>query len=182
MKVVVAVTAASGGIYARQLLCQLVDSEQVERIAIIFSTNAEAVLCAEGVSLPTSEKIVHYRNDDMFATVASGSQNWDAMVVVPSSVGTVARIAAGVSQSLIERAADVMLKERRRLIVVVRETPLSLIHLRNMTALTEAGAVIVPAAPSFYSRPESIEALCLTVTERIVSLLGISAPHYKWGE
>jgi 4-hydroxy-3-polyprenylbenzoate decarboxylase len=104
------------------------------------------------------------------------------MVVVPSSVGTVARIAAGVSQSLIERAADVMLKEHRRLIVVVRETPLSLIHLRNMTALTEAGAVIVPAAPSFYSRPESIEALCLTVTERIVSLLGISAPHYKWGE
>ena len=182
MQVVVAVTAASGGIYARQLLCQLIDSKDVEQIALIYSTNAEAVLCAEGVGLPTSEKIVHYRNDDMFATVASGSQNWDAMVVVPSSVGTVARIAAGVSQSLIERAADVMLKERRRLIVVVRETPLSLIHLRNMTALTEAGAVIVPAAPSFYSRPESIEALCLTVTERIVSLLGISAPHYKWGE
>ena len=108
MKVVVAVTAASGGIYARQLLYQLIDSEQVERIALIFSSNAEAVLATEGVVLPESRKIVRYSNDDMFASVASGSQNWDAMVVVPSSVGTVARIATGTSQSLIERAADVM--------------------------------------------------------------------------
>jgi 4-hydroxy-3-polyprenylbenzoate decarboxylase len=182
MKVVVAVTAASGAIYARQLLEQLVGCEDVERIALIYSANAEAVVATEGVSLPESEKITLYRNDDLFAAPASGSASWDAMVIVPSSVGTVGRIASGVSQSLIERAADVMLKERRRLIVVVRETPLSLIHLRNMTTLTEAGAVILPAAPSFYSLPESIEALCLTVTERIVALLGISAPHYTWGE
>lgn len=182
MKVVVAVTAASGAIYARQLLEQLIGCEDVERIALIYSANAEAVVETEGVALPESEKITLYRNDDLFASPASGSASWDAMVIVPSSVGTVGRIASGVSQSLIERAADVMLKERRRLIVVVRETPLSLIHLRNMTTLTEAGAVILPAAPSFYSRPESIEALCLTVTERIVALLGISAPHYTWGE
>jgi 4-hydroxy-3-polyprenylbenzoate decarboxylase len=182
MKVVVAVTAASGAIYARQLLEQLIGCEDVERIALIYSANAEAVVATEGVSLPESEKITLYRNDDLFAAPASGSASWDAMVIVPSSVGTVGRIASGVSQSLIERAADVMLKERRRLIVVVRETPLSLIHLRNMTTLTEAGAIILPAAPSFYSRPESIEALCLTVTERIVALLGISAPHYTWGE
>ena len=182
MKVVVAVTAASGAIYARQLLEQLIGCEDVERIALIYSANAEAVVATEGVALPQSEKITLYRNDDLFAAPASGSASWDAMVIVPSSVGTVGRIASGVSQSLIERAADVMLKERRRLIVVVRETPLSLIHLRNMTTLTEAGAVILPAAPSFYSRPESIEALCLTVTERIVALLGISAPHYTWGE
>jgi 4-hydroxy-3-polyprenylbenzoate decarboxylase len=182
MKVVVAVTAASGAIYARQLLEQLIGCEDVERIALIYSANAEAVVATEGVALPESEKITLYRNDDLFAAPASGSASWDAMVIVPSSVGTVGRIASGVSQSLIERAADVMLKERRRLIVVVRETPLSLIHLRNMTTLTEAGAVILPAAPSFYSRPESIEALCLTVTERIVALLGISAPHYTWGE
>ena len=182
MKVVVAVTAASGAIYARQLLEQLIGCEYVERIALIYSANAEAVVATEGVALPESEKITLYRNDDLFAAPASGSASWDAMVIVPSSVGTVGRIASGVSQSLIERAADVMLKERRRLIVVVRETPLSLIHLRNMTTLTEAGAVILPAAPSFYSRPESIEALCLTVTERIVALLGISAPHYTWGE
>ena len=182
MKVVVAVTAASGAIYARQLLEQLIGCEDVERIALIYSANAEAVVATEGVILPESEKIALYRNDDLFAAPASGSASWDAMVIVPSSVGTVGRIASGVSQSLIERAADVMLKERRRLILVVRETPLSLIHLRNMTTLTEAGAVILPAAPSFYSRPESIEALCLTVTERIVALLGISAPHYTWGE
>lgn len=182
MKVVVAVTAASGAIYARQLLEQLIGCKDVERIALIYSANAEAVVATEGVALPESEKITLYRNDDLFAAPASGSASWDAMVIVPSSVGTVGRIASGVSQSLIERAADVMLKERRRLIVVVRETPLSLIHLRNMTTLTEAGAVILPAAPSFYSRPESIEALCLTVTERIVALLGISAPHYTWGE
>lgn len=182
MKVVVAVTAASGAIYARQLLEQLIGCEDVERIALIYSANAEAVVATEGVALPESEKITLYRNDDLFAAPASGSASWDAMVIVPSSVGTVGRIASGVSQSLIERAADVMLKERRRLIVVVRETPLSLIHLRNMTTLTEAGAIILPAAPSFYSRPESIEALCLTVTERIVALLGISAPHYTWGE
>ena len=180
MKVVVAVTAASGGIYTRQLLCQLIDSEQVERIALIFSTNAEAVLATEGIVLPESSKIVQYSNDDMFASVASGSQNWDAMVVVPSSVGTVARIAAGTSQSLIERAADVMLKERRRLIVVVRETPLSLIHLRNMTTITEAGAIVLPASPSFYSRPTDIVQLCETVVERIVALLGIVEPHYEW--
>lgn len=182
MKVVVAVTAASGGIYARQLLCQLIDSEQVERIALIFSTNAEAVLATEGVVLPESSKIVRYSNDDMFASVASGSQNWDAMVVVPSSVGTVARIAAGTSQSLIERAADVMLKERRRLVMVVREAPYSLIHLRNMTTLTEAGAIIVPASPSFYFRPSDIETLCLGITTRALEMLGLTMEHDQWGE
>lgn len=182
MKIVVAVTAASGAIYARLLLEQLVECQGVEKIALILSSNAEAVAQTEQVTLPVSDKIVRYNNDDMYASPASGSASWDAMVIVPSSVGTVGRIASGVSSSLIERAADVMLKERRRLILVVRETPLSLIHLRNMTTLTEAGAVILPAAPSFYSRPESIEALCLTVTERIVALLGISAPHYTWGE
>lgn len=180
MKIIVAVTAASGAIYARQLLEQLVASPQVENIALIFSTNAEAVAETEGVTLPESGKITRYANDNLFAAPASGSARWDAMVIVPSSVGTVGRVAAGISQTLIERAADVMLKERRRLVVVVRETPLSLIHLRNMTTLTEAGAIVLPASPSFYSRPTDIEELCSTVTERIVSLLGIDAPHFEW--
>lgn len=180
MKIIVAVTAASGAIYARQLLEQLVASPQVENIALILSTNAEAVAETEGVTLPESSKITRYANDNLFASPASGSARWDAMVIVPSSVGTVGRVAAGVSQTLIERAADVMLKERRRLVVVVRETPLSLIHLRNMTTLTEAGAIVLPASPSFYSRPTDIEELCSTVTERIVSLLGIDAPHFEW--
>ena len=180
MKIIVAVTAASGAIYARQLLEQLVTSPQVENIALILSTNAEAVAETEGVTLPESDKITRYANDNLFAAPASGSARWDAMVIVPSSVGTVGRVASGVSQTLIERAADVMLKERRRLVVVVRETPLSLIHLRNMTTLTEAGAIVLPASPSFYSRPTDIEELCSTVTERIVSLLGIDAPHFEW--
>lgn len=180
MKIIVAVTAASGAIYARQLLEQLVASPQVESIALILSTNAEAVAETEGVTLPESDKITRYANDNLFAAPASGSARWNAMVIVPSSVGTVGRVAAGTSQTLIERAADVMLKERRRLVVVVRETPLSLIHLRNMTTLTEAGAIVLPASPSFYSRPTDIEELCSTVTERIVSLLGIDAPHFEW--
>jgi len=182
MKIVVAITAASGGIYARQLLEQLIGNEGVEKVALIFSANASAVLAAEGVELPQSQKIVSYDNSNLFASPASGSADWDAMVIVPSSVGTLGRIASGVSQTLIERAADVMLKERRKLLLLLRETPLSLIHLRNMTTLTEAGAIIVPACPSFYSKPEDIDQLCSTVTERVVSLLGISAPHYKWDE
>lgn len=182
MKVVVAITAASGAIYARQLLETLVASNEVERVAVIYSANARAVVAHEGESMPQSPKIEEYDNDNLFASPASGSARWDAMVVVPSSVGTVGRVASGVSQTLIERAADVMLKERRRLIFVVRETPYSLIHLRNMTTLTEAGAVILPATPSFYSLPKSIEEVCQTVTERIVSMLGIESERYEWGE
>lgn len=182
MKIVVAITAASGAIYARQLLEALIASQEVERIALIYSTNARAVVAHEGEEMPCSEKIEEFDNGDMFASPASGSARWDAMVVVPSSVGTVGRVASGVSQSLIERAADVMLKERRRLIFVVRETPYSLIHLRNMTTLTEAGAVILPATPSFYSHPCDIEALCRTVTERVTAMLGLTSERYEWGE
>lgn len=182
MKIVVAITAASGAIYARQLLETLVKSEQVEHIALIYSSNARAVVVHEGEQMPCSEKIEEYDNCNLFASPASGSARWDAMVVVPSSVGTIGRVASGVSQTLIERAADVMLKERRRLIFVVRETPYSLIHLRNMTTLTEAGAVILPATPSFYSLPQNIEAVCQTVTERITAILGLNCEQYEWGK
>ena len=182
MRIVVAITAASGAIYARQLLEALIESREVERIAVIYSTNARAVVAHEGVEMPCSQKIEEFGNEDLFASPASGSARWDAMVVVPSSVGTIGRVAAGVSQSLIERAADVMLKERRRLIFVVRETPYSLIHLRNMTTLTEAGAVILPATPSFYSHPQDIESLCQTVTERVTAMLGLEGKRYEWGE
>ncbi len=182
MNIVVAVTAASGSIYARLLVESLAASEEVERIALVYSENARAVAEHEGVAMPADAKIVEYSNSDLFASPASGSAAWDAMVVVPSSVGTVGRIAGGVSQTLIERAADVMLKERRRLVFVVRETPYSLVHLRNMVALTEAGAVIVPASPSFYSKPATVEELCRTVVERVVALLGVKAKHYEWGK
>ena len=182
MKVIVAITGASGAIYARQTLEVLIAHPDVERIALILSDHAEDVMQAEGVTLPASERIVRYANSDMWASVASGSARWDAMVVVPASMGTVARIATGISRTLIERAADVMLKERRPLVMVVRESPYSLIHLRNMTSLTEAGAIILPASPSFYFNPSSIEELCLPVALRALELAGLKIDHRAWGE
>ena len=181
MNVVVAVTAASGALYARLLLEHLLRAPGVERIALVCSARAGEVAAWEGVELPVCGRIERFDNEDLFASPASGSAPWHAMAVVPCSVGTAGRIAAGVSQTLLERAADVMLKERRRLVLVVRETPLSLVHLRNLVALTEAGAVVLPAAPSFYGRPQSGEALCTTVVERTVALLGIEQPHYEGG-
>lgn len=180
MKVIVAITGASGAIYARQTLQQLIAAPEVEHIALVISDKGQQVVAYEKVELPSSEKIVRYDNDDMFCPIASGSAAYDAMIVVPASMGSVGRIACGVSLSLIERAADVMLKERRRLVIVVRETPYSLIHLRNMTTLTEAGAVVLPASPSFYSHPEDIEQIVLTVVERIIAHIGLSLPHYSF--
>ena len=182
MKIIVAITGASGAIYARQCLDALVANSSVERVALILSDHAADVMRAEGVELPESERIVRFDNGDMWSSVASGSARWDAMIIVPASMGTVGRIASGVSRTLLERAADVMLKERRRLVIVVRETPYSLIHLRNMTTLTEAGAIILPASPSFYSHPETIEALATTVVERVMTHVGIGEPRYEWGE
>ena len=182
MRVIVAVTAASGAIYARQCLELLLSSSSVERIALIYSRDAKSVAEAERVVIPEDNRIEVYNNDDMWASPASGSARWDSMIIVPSTMGTIGRIASGVSQSLIERSADVMLKERRRLVIVAREAPYSLIHLRNMTTLTEAGAIIIPASPSFYFNPATIEELCLTISGRAVELAGISVAHREWGE
>ena len=156
---------------------------QVDRIGLIVSLRGAEVAAWEGVTLPTDDpRIEYFSNDDMFSSPASGSAQWDAMVVVPCSMGCVGRIAAGVSSDLIARAADVMLKEGRPLIVVPRETPLNLIHLRNLTTLAEAGAVVLPASPSFYSRPADLEALCATVTDRILTRLGLDHGGYEWGK
>jgi 4-hydroxy-3-polyprenylbenzoate decarboxylase len=156
-------------------------SPSIERIGLIVSRRGEEVAAWEGVGFPDDRRVERFSNDDMFSSPASGSASWDAMVIVPASMGCVGRIASGVSSDLIARAADVTLKEGRRLIVVPRETPLNLIHLRNLTTLAEAGAVIMPASPSFYSHPETLEAVCATVTERILARLGIDAPRYEWG-
>lgn len=182
MRVLVAITGASGAIYARQAVEMLIANDSVEAIGIIYSDNAPDVLKAEGVTMPTSQKIVNIANDDMWSSAASGSSRWNAMIIIPASMGTCGRIAAGISRTLIERAADVMLKERRRLVVVVREAPYSLIHLRNMVTLTEAGAVVIPASPSFYFNPSSIEELCMTITTRAIEMAGISVEHKHWGE
>ena len=182
MKIIVAITGASGAIYARQALEVLVAHPDVEHVALILSDHAEDVMRAEGVELPTSERIERYDNSDMWASVASGSARWDAMIIIPASMGTVGRIASGISRSLIERAADVMLKERRRVVVVVRESPYSLIHLRNMTTLTETGAIVLPASPSFYFNPTTIEELCLTTSLRALEMAGLEVGHKHWGE
>ena len=182
MKIIVAITGASGAIYARQALEVLVAHPDVERVTLILSDHAEDVMRAEGVVLPASERIERYDNSDMWASVASGSARWDAMIIIPASMGTVGRIASGISRTLIERAADVMLKERRRVVVVVRESPYSLIHLRNMTTLTEAGAIVLPASPSFYFNPTTIEELCLTTSLRALEMAGLEVGHKHWGE
>lgn len=182
MNLIVAVTAASGALYARLLLERLLECPQTERIALIRSRHAQAVAEYEGVTLPRDPRIEEYENDDLFAPAASGSARYEAMAVIPCSAGTVGRLAAGVSHTLIERAADVMLKERRRLVLVVRESPLSLLHLRNMAALTECGAVILPACPAFYARHATIEALCTSVVERTLAQLGVASPAFEWGK
>lgn len=183
-----AVTGASGAIYARKTVEALLDSLQTEHVALILSINGEAVARFEGEAFWELErfaadpKLTLFDNGDMFAPTASGSSDYDTMIVVPCTVGCVGRVANGVSTDLIGRSADVMLKERRRLIMVVRETPLSTVHLRNMTSLSECGAVILPASPHFYSSPADIESLCGTVVERILSLAEVDAPHYRWSE
>jgi 4-hydroxy-3-polyprenylbenzoate decarboxylase len=180
LNIIVAVTGASGTIYARQLIERLLVSPQVGRIGLVVSRRGEEVAEWEQVSLPDDPRIERFANDDMSASVASGSARWGAMVVVPCSMGCVGRIAAGVSSDLIARAADVMLKEGRPLIVVPRETPMNLIHLRNLVALSEAGTVVLPASPSFYSHPADIEAVCATVTDRILTRLGLAHNSYEW--
>lgn len=182
MNIIVAITGASGAIYARQVLEQLINSEKVANIALVMSDNAHDVVEAEKIALPESPKVKAYSNDDMWASLASGSARWNSMIIVPCSMGTVGRIASGVSRTLIERAADVMLKERRPLVAVVREAPYSLIHLRNLTTITEAGAIVLPASPSFYFVPQSIDELALTVSLRAVEMLGLEVAHRSWGE
>ncbi|MDR2890959.1 MAG: UbiX family flavin prenyltransferase [Alistipes sp.] len=181
MRIIVAVTGASGSIYARLVLEGLLASREVERIGLIVSRRGKEVAAWEGIEFPQDPRIERFDNDDMFSSPASGSARWDAMVIVPCSMGCVGRTAAGISGDLIARAADVMLKEGRTLIVVPRETPLNLIHLRNLTTLAEAGAVVMPASPSFYSRPADLEAACRTVTDRILARLGIETARYEWG-
>lgn len=179
--IIIAVTGASGSIYARLLCQRLAQAEEVERIALIVTRNGEEVCRYEDdASWMANSRFTRYDNDDLFAPPASGSASFDAMVIIPCSMGMAGRIAAGISNDLTSRAADVMLKERRRLILVPREAPLSTIHLRNLTTLSECGAIICPAAPSFYSHPQDIENLCEIIIERILTLLGVETPHYEW--
>lgn len=185
-KIIIGVTGASGAIYAQTLLEQIESLEhKPAETALVFSDNAKDIWRYELGSEPPAKEhglFTVYENNDFYAPFASGSSRFDTMIICPASMGMTGRIAGGVSDDLISRAADVMLKERRRLILVPRETPYNLIHITNMKLLTEAGAIILPATPSFYSRPDTIKELVITVTSRILDLAGFDADTKRWGE
>lgn len=183
-KIIVAVTGASGSIYARVLFDQLRELEDYpQEIAVIFSTNGKDIWKVELNDEFDPVFPFHvYEINDFYAPFASGSSSFDTLIICPCSMGTLGRIAAGISDDLITRAADVMLKEKRKLILVPRETPYNLIHIENMKIITLAGGIVCPATPSFYSKPQSIEQVAGTVVERILTLAGFNAHSYKWGE
>ena len=183
-KIVVGITGASGSIYAYRLLKHLSGmSQQVKSVSIVFSGNAKDVWKHELADINFEDFGFNvYENQDFYSPFASGSAAADIMVICPASMGSIGRIANGISNDLISRTADVVLKERKKLIVVPRETPFNLIHLRNLTQLTEAGAVILPSSPSFYSLPKDINELVDTVVYRIISIAGLDVNYFKWGE
>lgn len=182
-KVIVAVTGASGAVYAARVIEKIVElSASIDEVAVVFSENGKRVWEYElNRDIAFGFPVKLYDNTDMFAPMASGSAGYNAMAIVPCTMGTLGRIAAGTSNDLIVRAADVMLKERRKLILVPRELPYNLIHLQNMVTVTQAGAVVLPASPSFYSLPSSVDQLIDTVVDRIIEMLGFSIDHYQWG-
>lgn len=183
-KIIIAITGASGSIYANVLLQKLQQlHEQIETVGIVMSDNAKDVWKFE-LGNTDYEKLPFkiYSKSDFFAPFASGSAKYTTMIICPCSMGTLARIASGISNDLTTRAADVILKERRKLILVTRDTPLSLIHINNMKTVTEAGGIICPASPSFYSKPQSFEELASTVIDRVLDLAGLEQSSYRWGE
>jgi 4-hydroxy-3-polyprenylbenzoate decarboxylase len=181
MKLVLAATGASGAIYLQRLLDQL--DIAAHEIHLVLSGYARQVIHEEIGELRIPEGVHQHGDKTMNVPFVSGSARFDAMIVVPCSLGTLGRIAAGTSENTLLRAADVFLKERRKLILVPRETPWNLIHARNVVTLIEAGAIILPASPGFYSRPQTIEALADTVVVRILDQLGLPAPGaFRWAE
>lgn len=183
-KIVVAVTGASGSVYAKVLFDKLQKlSDQLEDVGVVFSTNAKGVWQHE-LGNKSYEQIPFkvYETNDFNAPFASGSARFGCMIICPCSMGTLARIAAGISGDLTTRAADVILKERRKLILVTRDTPLSLIHINNMKTVTEAGGIICPASPSFYSKPLNAEEIAGTVIDRVVDLSGLQNKTFRWNE
>ncbi len=183
-KIIVAITGASGSVYAKVLLDKLVTlQDQIDAVGIVMSDNAKDVWKFElGDTSYDNLPFKIYNKNDFFAPFASGSAKYDSMVICPCSMGTMARIATGISNDLTTRAADVILKERRKLILVTRDTPLSLIHIENMRTITLAGGIILPAAPSFYSKPQTFEDLAATVVDRIIDQIGLSQDTYRWSE
>lgn len=179
MKLVIAATGASGTIYLQRLLDQI--DAAANEVHLVMSGHAKMVAAQETDALNIPAGVKTHPENDLNVPYVSGSARFDAMVIVPCSMSTLGRLASGSGENAILRAADVFLKERRRLIVVPRETPWSLVHARNVVTLLEAGAVVLPAIPSFYNRPQSAADVVDTVVWRIIDQLGLPNPRaYRW--
>lgn len=182
-KIAVAITGASGSIYARLLLQKLESLQaQIAELSLVMTDNAKEVWRTElGEGGYENFPARYFSTKDFRAPFASGSAKYDALIIIPCSMGTLGRIASGISNDLTTRAADVMLKERKKLICVVRDTPYNLVHIRNMETVTLAGGIICPASPSFYSRPQSLEEAAATVVDRVIDLAGLENHSFRWG-
>jgi 4-hydroxy-3-polyprenylbenzoate decarboxylase len=181
-KIVIAVTGASGSVYAKLLLDKLEKLNQWDELATVITDNAKQVWQTEvGDDSYKNYSFKNFETSDFSAPFASGSGEFDTMIIIPCSMGTLGRISSGVSNDLISRAADVILKERRKLICVIRDTPYNLIHIRNMETVTLAGGIICPATPSFYSKPSTIEEVAATVVDRVLDLAGFDIKTFRWG-
>ncbi len=180
-RIVIAVTGASGTIYGVRLLQALAGRDDVETHVVVSSSGALTAVHELDMKRADIEALaqVAHANKDIGASIASGSFDADSMIVAPCSMKTLAAIAHGFADNLIARAADVMLKERRRLVLLARETPLHLAHLRNMVAVTEMGAIVMPPVPAFYQRPATIDALVDDTVARVLELVGLSTAGVK---
>lgn len=182
-KIAIAITGASGSIYAKLLLQKLnLLKEQITELSVVMSDNAKQVWQTEiGDDSYNALEARKFHTNDFTAPFASGSAKYDALIIIPCSMGTLGRIASGVSNDLITRAADVMLKERKKLICVLRDTPYNLVHIRNMETVTLAGGIICPASPSFYSKPQTLEQAAATVVDRVIDLADLKIESFRWG-
>ena len=192
--IILAITGASGSTFATAMLRALEADDRIARVHLVVSPSALRVLAEEcGITArnslvekllgQSSTKILQLAHEDIGAPIASGSYPVDAMIVLPCSMGTLAGIAHGLAQNLIERAADVCLKERRKLVLCVRETPLNLIHIRNMATVTEAGATVYPLIPTFYNHPQTIDDIARNYVDRVLQHIGLpQAGAFAWGE
>jgi 4-hydroxy-3-polyprenylbenzoate decarboxylase len=181
-RMIIGISGASGAIYAQRFMEKINALDGME-VHVVFSDTARKIWTTElGAGTDGPQEFTYYDVHNFYAPFASGSSRFDSMVVIPASMGCMGRIASGVADDLITRAADVMLKENRKLILVPRETPLNLVHLKNMETLIQAGATICPANPSFYSKPTTVEKVVDTVVDRIIDLLGFDHNAFRWGE
>lgn len=182
-KIAVAITGASGSIYANLLLRKLAGlKDQISELSVVITDNARQVWNTElGDESYEQFPARYFSTKDFTAPFASGSARYDGLIIIPCSMGTLGRIASGISNDLISRAADVMLKERKSLICVIRDTPYNLVHIRNMETVTLAGGIICPASPSFYSKPRDLEEAAATVVDRVIDLAGLRNDSFRWG-